>query len=231
MKIYYYTFKSFEDNYLNVFKHLEDKNITLKQYLMYLRDWYSEISEFILFNFRLTLTREESVKAKEFISDYFDLNMLIPVIKKCEYENMPKVIYRSNFDISFIDDSDSSIGVLLLNILNEFSKIINLIEKELIRLDVYSIQENPKLIKRQKLSNPKKLALLHELGLFDLPIMKKLSEDSQNEIVSLLLDANKKEFVYKNRLNINSKSPNYQTDKYTSYQYLDEMRMLLYEIE
>ncbi|MGV4414368.1 hypothetical protein [Chryseobacterium sp. T1] len=84
---------------------------------------------------------------------------------------------------------------------------------------------------KSKLSNPKKLALLQELGIFDLPIMKNLSDDKQNEIIGLLLDADKQEFVYKNRLNINSKNPNYQIDKYGSYKYLDEMKKLLKEME
>lgn len=61
--------------------------------------------------------------------------------------------------------------------------------------------------------------------------MKNLSDDKQNEIIGLLLDADKTEFVYKNRLNINSKNPNYQIDKYGSYKYLDEMRNLLKEME
>lgn len=88
-----------------------------------------------------------------------------------------------------------------------------------------------KNIKKTTLSNPKKLALLTELGIFDLPIMRQLSEDNQNEIIALLLDANKIEFVYKNRLNINSKNPVYQIDKYTSFQYLDDMRKLLEELK
>ncbi|MGN7758904.1 hypothetical protein ACTJIV_15635 [Chryseobacterium sp. 22532] len=78
-----------------------------------------------------------------------------------------------------------------------------------------------------KFSNPKKLALLQTIGFFDSPFIKNLSEDKQNQIVALLLDADKKEFVYKNRLNLNSKNPNYQIDKYTAFQYVEEMEQLL----
>lgn len=81
------------------------------------------------------------------------------------------------------------------------------------------------------LTNPQKLALLHELGVFDLPIMKNLSEDKQNELIGLVLGADKTEFVYKNRLNLNSRDPSYQIDKYGSYKYVDEMKNLLKEME
>lgn len=78
-----------------------------------------------------------------------------------------------------------------------------------------------------KYKNPQKLALLQELGFFDLPIFKTLTETKINEITGLLLDADPKEFIYKNRLNLKSKAPNYQTEKYTAYQYLEEMKKLI----
>jgi hypothetical protein len=86
---------------------------------------------------------------------------------------------------------------------------------------------NVKNIIKIKYSNPQKLALLQELGFFDLPALKTLTETKVNELTGFLLDADPKEFVYKNRLNLKSKDPNYQTDKYTAFQYLEEMKRLI----
>jgi len=117
---------------------------------------------------------------------------------------------------------------------NEYKKCFGYAQKQGLIAKTFSAQTtasyqvfNPK---KKRLSNPRKLALLHELGIFDLPKMKNLSDDSQNEIISLLLDADKTEFVYKNRLNINSKDPSYQIDKYGAYKYLDEMKRLISDI-
>ncbi|QIG89400.1 hypothetical protein G6R40_06775 [Chryseobacterium sp. POL2] len=100
------------------------------------------------------------------------------------------------------------------------------IQKEQIKGLNQKIKSKPK----PALSNPKKLALLYELGIFDLPIMKNLTSEKQNEIIGLLLDADKIEFVYKNRLNIDSKNPSYQIDKYGAYKYLEEMQKLISDI-
>lgn len=113
-----------------------------------------------------------------------------------------------------------------MKLINNFHEITLYIERKRIESKI-----NTQLKKiNNKLSNPKKLALLKAIGFFDLPTIIKLSEDSQNEIVALLLDADKKEFVYKNRLNLNSKNPNYQIDKYTAFQYVEEMERLLNEM-
>ncbi|WP_080780240.1 hypothetical protein [Chryseobacterium phocaeense] len=82
-----------------------------------------------------------------------------------------------------------------------------------------------------KYKNPQKLALLQELGFFELPIFNTLTETRINEITGILLDADPKEFVYKNRLNLKSKSPDYQTHKYTAYQYTEEMKRLISETD
>lgn len=82
-----------------------------------------------------------------------------------------------------------------------------------------------------KYKNPQKLALLQELGFFELPIFNTLTETRINEITGILLNADPKEFVYKNRLNLKSKKPLYQVDKYTAYQYLEEMKRLIFDTE
>lgn len=137
-----------------------------------------------------------------------------------DYLILDKKLDSNNVEVNFLY-FDS--GSFFRNEYKEQHLIYNfLIEKS-------KIPTTKKLVKK-KLSNPKKLALLHELGIFDLPKMKNLSDDRQNEIIGLLLDADKTEFVYKNRLNINSIDPRYQTDKYTSYHHLDEMKKLLEDI-
>ena len=72
---------------------------------------------------------------------------------------------------------------------------------------------------------------LAEYKNFDKPEIERLSEYEINKIEVKKEKSDKTEFVYKNRLNINSKNPNYQIDKYGSYKYLDEMRNLLKEME
>lgn len=104
--------------------------------------------------------------------------------------------------------------------------------QEFIINEIYKIEFldiNKKESSGKSYSNPQKLALLHELGFFELPIFKNINETKINEITGFLLNANPKEFVYKNRLNLKSKSPNYQTDKYTAYQYLEEMKKLIFD--
>lgn len=106
--------------------------------------------------------------------------------------------------------------------LDEVGKIINFIKS---KIEIEPSHSKKKI--KAKLSNPQKLALLHELGFFDLPVFESLTETRVNEITGLLLEADPKEFVYKNRLNLRSKSPEYQINKYTAYQYLEEMKKLI----
>lgn len=88
---------------------------------------------------------------------------------------------------------------------------------------------NPKA-KNKKWSNPKKLAFI-EVLLRNPVAFQNLSEDKQNEIIAKFLDADKTEFVYKNRINIKSKAPSYQIDKYTAYQYIEEMESFLNDMK
>ncbi|AZA52061.1 hypothetical protein [Chryseobacterium sp. G0201] len=106
----------------------------------------------------------------------------------------------------------------------EYHKIAKFLINRAESLQASKKKEN---ILKIKYKNPQKLALLQELGFFDLPIFTTLGEAKANEITGILLDADPKEFVYKNRLNLKSKSPNYQIEKYTSYQYLEEMKRLI----
>lgn len=135
----------------------------------------------------------------------------------------------------------TSIDENTLESISQITRIAQFLE-ERIKFENGKLTEQEKLInklsnvkekKQPKLSNPKKLALLHELGIFELPIMKNLSDDKQNEIIGLLLDADKKEFVYKNQANINTLNSNkpYDITKYTAYTYLDDMRALLSEMK
>ena len=137
-------------------------------------------------------------------------NLTISITNRFQFET------ESKYNVEMSNKSDELIPNYGYKVFLEFKKY--LLEKTKITLN-----QKPKT----KLSNPKKLALLCELGIFDLPLMKGLSDEQQNEIIGLILDADKKEFVYKNRLNINSKDPNYQIDKYGSYKYLEEMRTLI----
>ncbi|ASE62561.1 hypothetical protein CEQ15_14190 [Chryseobacterium indologenes] len=108
----------------------------------------------------------------------------------------------------------------------ECHKIAQFLLKRVEELQNVQNKENTYKLKT-KYSNPQKLALLQVLGFFELPIFKSLSETKINEITGIILGADPKEFVYKNRLNIKSKAPSYQIDKYTAFQYLDEMKSFI----
>ena len=132
--------------------------------------------------------------------------------------------------MGFVKERLNIIGINIDKLENFLKQTIQETNK-IIALLIFEITKQPKQYNiKPKLSNPKKLALLQELGIFDLPIMKNLTREKQNEIIGLLLDADKTEFVYKNRLNIDSKNPSYQIDKYGAYKYLEEMQNLISNI-
>lgn len=96
-----------------------------------------------------------------------------------------------------------------------------------LRRDILS-EINP-TAKTKKLSNPKKLALFAAI-LRNPEKFHNLPDDKQHEAIAQLLDADKTEFVYKNMINLKSKSPSYQIDKYTAFQYVEAMEKYLYDI-
>ncbi|WP_407498216.1 hypothetical protein [Elizabethkingia anophelis] len=176
----------------------------------------------------------------------------IRILNETEFDSLKKFFLSPSYGSPKIDYTFIGLSrILLLNYIrkridyndiefdfngfvqNEFLEKREIYKKLDKKLELLNPRANGKKIKNdsKRLSNPKKLALLQELGVFELPILKSLSQDKQNEIIGFLLDADKKEFVYKNRININSKDPSYQTDKYTAYQYLDEMRKMISEME
>lgn len=231
----HYNFDDFENNYLQDYvKYLgeSEKRFGLLEYYDQLEDYYSELLGVLgqnLFSDNLI----------EIIRETFDWELMQEFITVKYPKITEKAIIKGNgkhtitysLDIDSIRLKQQEIGFSLYM---ELSKIFKFLNNKSIELTInqYEIKKikNPKS-KKLDLSNPKKLALLQVIGFFDLPAISNLSEDKQNEIVALLLDADKKEFVYKNRLNLNSKNPNYQIDKYTAFQYLDEMKAMLNNME
>lgn len=222
----YNNFQYFKDNYVKDFEFLN--NIDFRKYLEFLNYQYSEIIQLQNKIKGASINRIDELKG-----EYKDERILKYVIRENFgfYKNKDK----NSIEIKYQNDEVRFLNFQLKREIryNEISKahseILNFVQLEMFKLNVTATNKKP--TKKSKLSNPKKLALLQELGIFELPIIKNLSDDKQNEIIGLLLDADKTEFVYKNRLNINSKNPNYQIDKYGSYKYLDEMRNLLKEME
>ncbi|AZB19737.1 hypothetical protein [Chryseobacterium indologenes] len=226
----YFNVKEFQKNYLRDFKQLKSKNPSFKiiDYYKCISDTYfnihAELNEISYTNDDLidyifeTFHQEESFQ--NFINDKF-FDTIIEKFKKAklkryDYVVTPKIVKE------IIIENIELIGGIINYVVQEI--------QEFITNEIYKIEfldTNKKTSQEKSYSNPQKLALLHELGFFELPIFKNLSEAKINEITGILLNANPKEFVYKNRLNLKSKSPNYQTDKYTAYQYLEDMKKLI----
>jgi len=233
----YFNIEYFKKDYLKDFKEIRKSNpdLNLIEYYNLIRKTY--------FNLHADLSRID-------MNEELLIELLCGLYKNGEFI---RFLYDEYFDdINYIFDNLGLTGrkrhlsyeifvevikELVANEINNIDGKIAFISAEIqefILNEVYKIefQINPKKnTYKGKLSNPKKLAFLQVIGFFDLPIMQNLSEDKQNEIVSLLLDADKKEFVYKNRLNLNSIDPTYQTDKYTAYQHIGEMEKILNEMQ
>ncbi|WP_139422332.1 hypothetical protein [Chryseobacterium mulctrae] len=220
----YFNLDKLEREYLIDFMDLK-KNDPKLDFLTYL-DSLSEIY-FDIHSQMSVITHNEEIlieslekyfNDKEF-DDYIFTNFGFEIV---DFQKSNQKIKEENLFGSFVRYKifEIAFGIRLVT-----DDIYRFILNEILKLQITHTKKELQKIKT--LSNPKKLALLQELGIFDLPIMQNLTDDKQNEIVALLLDADKTEFVYKNRLNINSKNPSYQTDKYTSYQHLESMKQLL----
>jgi hypothetical protein len=225
----YSQIKAFKDNYLKDFRELKTGK-ALIDYLYDLKEIYSKPE---LFNIEFSRVKKylDEIKAKyshdEIFDDFTEYLDNYHSFKEYERNLFPPLLnsYKNDFEMYF--EMNLYLRSLFWEYESRIKEIISFIEDEISRNEYYSLSVAKQKPKKQQLSNAKKLALLYSLGILDLPKMKNLSEDKQNEIIGLLLDADKKEFVYKNRLNINSLDPKYQIDKYTAYQYLDEMDKLL----
>ncbi|REC76077.1 hypothetical protein DRF60_14430 [Chryseobacterium elymi] len=224
----HYIFKEFEENYLQEYViHLSEdaEKITLLDYYEKLDDYYSGLVRVLgdLFNDQLIDIIKNNFHWEVFRGFVF---VKFPDLFESQIDGtLEKATIRYSFEMNRLIENRLDIGVSLYMELNNILSFLTnkIIEAALNRPE----NNNDEKRKRVVLTNPKKLALLQAIGFFDLPTITELSEDDQNKIVALLLDADKKEFVYKNRLNLNSKNPNYQIDKYTAFQYVEEMEQLL----
>ncbi|WP_179471565.1 hypothetical protein [Chryseobacterium sp. H1D6B] len=219
----YANLSDFKDEYIIDFEN-DDRYNNLLYYLQDLLKYYNEFAKSILEKEEFPDEIDEFIESMELNSKLYSLYLSKDQWTEDQFK-----------ELQTLNEAEKREMILTKNVfvfnsfwhmnLEEIAKFIN---SELIKLK-HSIIPIPK--NKVKLTNPKKLALLHAIGFFDLLIVKNLSEDNQNEIVALLLDADKKEFVYKNRLNLNSIDPSYQIDKYTAYQYVEEMGKLLDEMK
>ncbi len=250
---FYYEFKEFEKEYIFNFERFRDTFFDLEDYLRHQYERVDKEYERIS-NENYILTDKEKqqfgkmegfveVATQKMVSDILDYcPEYFPDYKKGESKQdyLLKVrlgLIKLSSEEKHVEEKEEERRTLNDKVFNAFLKeviclnldeIVNFILSKLLEIkNLKELSTNTKQQTKRKLSNPKKLALLSELGIFDLPTMKNLSDDSQNEIIGLLLDADKTEFVYKNRLNINSKDPSYQIDKYGAYKYLDEMKRLI----
>lgn len=221
----YYTLKEFEESYLKdylVFFDKGESEISLIDYFDKLNKYYSELQMLLSGNLDNNLL--------SVIKDKFNWNVFREFVdgKFPELNLIPDYSVNAALDefneMNKLHEHQIDIGISLYMELNAISSFLTnkIIETTINNKTNIASRKNKKVM-----TNPKKLALLQTIGFFDLPIMRNLSEDNQNEVIALLLDADKKEFVYKNRLNLNSIDPNYQTDKYTAFQYVDEMEEML----
>ncbi|WP_027383252.1 hypothetical protein [Epilithonimonas caeni] len=201
----YCTYKDFKTYYLNDFRVLKENQA------ISIRDYYSILSEKYRFIFNsFPLGKDNQQEKKSFIESTFNKERL---------ENFFLQLIIKEFAITYENAYE-----ITDKMMDEIFHIFTFLDEEILKLPE---QDAPKKKIKITLSNSKKIALLFELGIFETPIMKSLTPTKQNEIIGLLLDADPKEFVYKNRLNLISKSPKYQIEKYTAYQYLDEMKDLI----
>ncbi|UCA62118.1 hypothetical protein KB553_11505 [Chryseobacterium rhizoplanae] len=243
----YYTFKDFEMGYLLDYEKLF-KHLTLNEYYKALLEEYASKASIVQDSFDIndTLVKYNNsivdawvAKKKQAINadKLYKLQNAFDWAEICDkyfFEAYWKYISSSNKrnkaftnEEIFRDFCVKNLSSIQESLWQNLMKINYFLQRKIIESNATLIEK--KQIKR--LTNPKKLALLQVMGFFDLPAIANLSSDKQNEIVALLLDADKKEFVYKNRLNLNSKNPNYQIDKYTAYQYLEEMKAMLNNME
>lgn len=226
----YFDFKKFERNYLIDFKDMRSKNPSL-----HILDYYKQISD-TYFKIhadlnKINFTNNDLIDYlfelynthKDFLHCLNDLFFDTFMEKFKERKRKDKYFTSSELVKEIIIENTEIIGSTIDYVVQE---IQDFILNETYKIEFHS--QDKKVSKGKTYTNPQKLALLQELGFFELPIFKGLTETRVNEITGLLLGADPKEFVYKNRLNLKSRDPDYQTDKYTAYQYLEEMKRLIY---
>lgn len=222
----YFTLNDFERTYLNLYKHLqmEDNSLTFAKYLELLIIKYTKLYnrlEELIVDEQFTVLVDTYFKNIWFLV-FFKVNFGFVKERKVNYEDFKKLLN------DFIQARAFEVGDCLLD---SVGKICQFISNEKLKLSI-NTEENKKINtnKRKVLKDTEKLALAHELGFFELLESQNMPDDKINRIMGLFLDKDPKEFVYKNLLNINSKNPNYQTDKYTAYQYLEPMKKLIDEL-
>tara|TARA_R110002167_G_scaffold176569_3_gene376076 strand:- start:838 stop:1713 length:876 start_codon:yes stop_codon:yes gene_type:complete len=83
-------------------------------------------------------------------------------------------------------------------------------------------------ISKSKISLPHQIALLNEIGFFELDYFKNITDTKRNIIISKLLNTNTRS-VKGNISALNPKS-NENPSKYTSYNYMDEVKKYLFQL-
>ncbi|WP_419868714.1 hypothetical protein [Chryseobacterium sp. CT-SW4] len=222
----YFSLKHFQNNYLSAYQYnIEDQGVTFLEFHKLVQTKYLDFSRKILDIFH-------HQKFSVLVDTYFENENFRYYLKDTYNFKREEKISGGDFEkllTQFIKEDFYIIGDTVIKNLIDIQRFI---QNEIIKLTIQA-KENKQINtpkKRGTLKDTEKLALAYVSGFIEILKTQNMPDDKINRIIGLFLDKDSKEFVYKNRLNIEAKEPYYQTDKYTAYQYIEPIKKYLDEL-